>query len=80
MWKEQPACYEPLRHHPPAPPRRSWFPETPRTTSCCPTRPAEKYHQDYYERNAARYSVYRALSGRDNYIESVWGPQEAIHG
>lgn len=36
-------------------------------------RPAEKYHQDYYVRNAPRYQIYRALSGRDNYIASVWG-------
>ena len=35
--------------------------------------PAEKYHQDYYRKNAARYGFYRALSGRDEFVQSVWG-------
>ena len=35
--------------------------------------PAEKYHQDYYKKNAARYGFYRALSGRDEFVQSVWG-------
>ena len=35
--------------------------------------PAEKYHQDYYKNNAARYGFYRALSGRDEFVQSVWG-------
>jgi peptide methionine sulfoxide reductase MsrA len=36
-------------------------------------RPAEQYHQDYYMKKNSRYKVYRSLSGRDAYIESVWG-------
>ena len=35
--------------------------------------PAEDYHQDYYEKNAIRYGYYRNASGRDDYIEIVWG-------
>ena len=36
-------------------------------------RPAEVYHQDYYMKKSQRYKVYRYASGRDAYIESVWG-------
>jgi len=35
--------------------------------------PAEKYHQDYYKKNANRYRLYRAISGRDDFIARVWG-------
>ena len=35
--------------------------------------PAEGYHQDYYKKNAAHYQSYRAGSGRDRFIERVWG-------
>lgn len=34
---------------------------------------AEMYHQDYYKKNPLRYSFYRSRSGRDQYIEKVWG-------
>jgi methionine-S-sulfoxide reductase len=34
--------------------------------------PAEEYHQDYYKKNPVRYKVYRAASGRDRYLKSVW--------
>jgi len=34
--------------------------------------PAEESHQDYYQKNPIRYAVYRAGSGRDRYLESVW--------
>ena len=37
--------------------------------------PAEKYHQNYYITTASRYDVYRGFSGRDEYIESIWGPE-----
>ena len=40
-------------------------------------RPAEQYHQDYYMKKNSRYKVYRSLSGRDAYIESVWGEAAA---
>src|SRR5208283_1498314 len=35
--------------------------------------PAEKYHQDYYQKNPQQYESYRALSGRDLFIEKTWG-------
>jgi peptide methionine sulfoxide reductase msrA/msrB len=34
---------------------------------------AENYHQDFYKKNAFRYNHYRKGSGRDDFIESVWG-------
>lgn len=34
---------------------------------------AEDYHQDYYKKNPLRYKYYRSGSGRDKYIESIWG-------
>ena len=35
--------------------------------------PAEKYHQDYYKKEPAHYNAYRAGSGRDRFIDKVWG-------
>jgi len=34
---------------------------------------AEDYHQRYYEKNPIRYKFYRYGSGRDRYLEKVWG-------
>lgn len=34
---------------------------------------AEEYHQDYYKKNPVRYRYYRSRSGRDRFLESVWG-------
>ena len=34
---------------------------------------AEDYHQDYYKKNPVRYKFYRYRSGRDQFIEKVWG-------
>lgn len=34
---------------------------------------AENYHQDYYKKNPLRYNFYRYNSGRDQYLEEVWG-------
>lgn len=34
---------------------------------------AEEYHQDYYQKNPLRYKYYRHGSGRDQFIEEVWG-------
>ncbi len=34
---------------------------------------AEDYHQDYYRRQAARYRNYRWASGRDAFLERIWG-------
>lgn len=38
---------------------------------------AEDYHQDYYKRNPVRYKFYRYGSGRDQYLEKIWG--EDLH-
>ncbi len=34
---------------------------------------AEDYHQDYYKKSPTRYKFYRYNSGRDQYLEEVWG-------
>ncbi len=34
---------------------------------------AEDYHQNYYKKNPIRYKYYRIGSGRDRYLERVWG-------
>lgn len=38
--------------------------------------PAEDYHQDYYKKNPVRYKFYRYGSGRDKFLEKIWGKQE----
>ncbi len=35
--------------------------------------PAEDYHQDYAHKNPVRYQYYRWGSGRDQFLEQVWG-------
>ena len=40
-----------------------------------PFYPAEEYHQDYYKKNYAHYSAYKAGSGRKDFVEKVW-PQK----
>ncbi|WP_299731588.1 peptide-methionine (R)-S-oxide reductase MsrB [uncultured Endozoicomonas sp.] len=35
--------------------------------------PAEDYHQDYYQRNKVRYTYYRYASGRDKYLDGIFG-------
>ncbi|MCL6416571.1 peptide-methionine (R)-S-oxide reductase MsrB [Aestuariirhabdus sp. Z084] len=37
--------------------------------------PAEDYHQNYYSNNPIRYKYYRYNSGRDQYLEKVWGEE-----
>ncbi|MDH4264323.1 MAG: peptide-methionine (S)-S-oxide reductase MsrA, partial [Deltaproteobacteria bacterium] len=34
---------------------------------------AEDYHQDYYKKNPLRYKYYRYASGRDQFLDKVWG-------
>ena len=34
---------------------------------------AEDYHQDYYKQNPIRYKYYRNGSGRDRYLDQIWG-------
>ena len=33
---------------------------------------AEEYHQDYYKQKPIRYKLYRAGSGRDQYLKKIW--------
>ncbi|MFN0118544.1 MAG: peptide-methionine (S)-S-oxide reductase MsrA [Elusimicrobiota bacterium] len=35
--------------------------------------PAEEYHQDFYKKNPVRYKSYRYGSGRDQFVERIWG-------
>ncbi|MGF1765163.1 peptide-methionine (R)-S-oxide reductase MsrB [Aliivibrio kagoshimensis] len=35
--------------------------------------PAEEYHQDYYKKSPVRYNYYRFSSGRDQYLDGVFG-------
>jgi peptide methionine sulfoxide reductase msrA/msrB len=35
--------------------------------------PAEDYHQDYYKKSKVRYNYYRYASGRDQYLDKVFG-------
>jgi peptide methionine sulfoxide reductase msrA/msrB len=34
---------------------------------------AEDYHQDYHSKNPIRYKYYRSRSGRDEFLDKVWG-------
>ncbi len=36
---------------------------------------AEEYHQDFYKKSARRYQSYREGSGRDAFIDRVWGEE-----
>ena len=40
--------------------------------------PAEDYHQDYYKKNPIRYHWYRSGSGRDQFLEKVWGDAKSM--
>ncbi|MCA3926915.1 peptide-methionine (R)-S-oxide reductase MsrB [Vibrio vulnificus] len=35
--------------------------------------PAEQYHQDYYKKSSLKYKYYRHASGRDQYLDKVFG-------
>ena len=37
---------------------------------------AEDYHQDYYKINPLRYKYYRYASGRDQFLQKVWGKEK----
>lgn len=36
---------------------------------------AEEYHQDFYRKSPLRYRFYRHNSGRDQFLETVWGEE-----
>ena len=40
--------------------------------------PAEEYHQDYYKNNPLRYYFYRSRSGRDQFLDKVWGEDREV--
>ena len=40
--------------------------------------PAEDYHQDYHRKNPIRYKFYRSRSGRDDYLDGVWGKDRLV--
>lgn len=42
--------------------------------------PAEAYHQDYYQTNPLRYRFYRFNSGRDQFLDKVWGKNRSGNG
>lgn len=37
---------------------------------------AEEYHQDYYIKSDVKYKYYRSRSGRDEFLNKVWGSNE----
>jgi peptide methionine sulfoxide reductase msrA/msrB len=43
-----------------------------------PFYPAEEYHQDYYRKNSVRYHYYRWNSGRDQFLEEIWGKEKDV--
>ena len=38
--------------------------------------PAEDYHQDYYKKSPIRYKYYRWGSGRDKFLDKIWGDKD----
>ena len=57
--------------------------ERPVVTAILPAEPfyrAEEYHQDYYLKNVAHYSAYKKGSGRQPFIERVWGEEQKKDG
>ena len=52
--------------------------DRPVVTSILPVKPfyiAEEYHQDYYLKNVLHYNMYKKGSGRQPFIERVWGKE-----
>ncbi|AZB44065.1 peptide-methionine (R)-S-oxide reductase [Bacillus sp. FJAT-42376] len=39
---------------------------------------AEEYHQDYYKKSAVQYKFYRNNSGRDQFLDDVWGKDRDV--
>jgi len=42
--------------------------------------PAEEYHQDFYKKDPKRYKSYRRGSGREDFLERVWGAEQMSAG
>lgn len=40
---------------------------------------AEDYHQDYYKKSSLQYKFYRNNSGRDQFLDQVWGKSRDYH-
>ncbi len=40
--------------------------------------PAEDYHQDFYKKDPKRYYSYRKGSGRDRFIDKIWGADREL--
>ncbi len=36
---------------------------------------AEDYHQDYYKKNPSQYKYYRSGSGRETFLDKIWGKE-----
>lgn len=41
--------------------------------------PAEDYHQNYYQKNPARYESYKQNSGREDYLKEMWPAKESSY-
>lgn len=41
---------------------------------------AEDYHQDYYKKSPIKYRFYRYNSGRDQYLDRIWGDDRDVIG
>lgn len=41
--------------------------------------PAEEYHQDFYQKSSLRYKYYRYASGRDQYLDQLFGEERHDH-
>jgi peptide methionine sulfoxide reductase msrA/msrB len=39
---------------------------------------AEEYHQDYHDKNPQRYERYRKGSGRERFLDAVWGAEREL--
>ncbi|MFQ5962908.1 MAG: peptide-methionine (S)-S-oxide reductase MsrA [Candidatus Scalinduaceae bacterium] len=44
-------------------------------TKATPFYKAEEYHQDFYKKSPVKYKSYRRGSGRDQFLERIWGKE-----